>query len=135
MNRFRKFKIVLYLTGIFLAGIVTGVFISFQVVRHMMPTQANMTGHWSRELQSKLELSPEQMQKIKPVIEQTIGGFTDLLAADALSSLSNCNAQIAVELTPEQKVKFEQLAKKQREFIQQKLGGQAAPQPKASGTN
>ena len=65
MNRFRKFKIVLYLIGIFLAGIVTGVFISFQVARHMMPTQANMTGHWSRQLQSRLDLSPEQMQKIK----------------------------------------------------------------------
>lgn len=135
MKRFRKLKISLYLTGIFIAGIVTGVFISFQVARHMMPTQANMTERWSRELQSKLALSPEQMQKIKPVIRNTIGGFKDILAADALLSLSNCNAQIAVELTPEQKVKFEKLAKEQREFIQSRFGGQAAPQPKAAGTN
>jgi Spy/CpxP family protein refolding chaperone len=135
MNRFRKLKIVFYLTGIFLAGIVTGVFISFQVARHMMPTQANMTGHWSRQLQSKLDLSPEQMQKIKPLLREAIGGFQATVAADALSSLSNCNVQIATQLTPEQKVKFEQLAKEQREFIQQKLGGQVAPQPKAPGTN
>ncbi len=66
MNRFRKIKIVLYLAGIFFAGIVTGVFISFQVVRHMMPNQTNMTEHWSRQLQSRLDLSPEQMRKIKP---------------------------------------------------------------------
>lgn len=133
MNRFRKIKISLYLAAIFFAGIVTGVFISFQVARHMMPTQANLTERWSRELQSKLALSPEQMQKIKPVIRNTLGGFKDILAADALSSLSNCNAQIVAELTPEQKVKLEELAKGQREFIQTRLG-QTAPQPKASGT-
>ena len=135
MNRFRKIKIVLYLAGIFFAGIVTGVFISFQVVRHIMPNQANMTEHWSRQLQSRLDLSPEQMRKIKPVIRITIGEFKDIVVADALSALTNCNAQIAVELTPEQKVKFEQLAKEQLEFIQHRIGAQTAPQPKASGTN
>ena len=135
MNRFRKLKIILYLAGIFFAGIVTGIFISFQVARHMIPNQANMTGRWNRQLQSRLNLSPEQTQKIKPVIQKTIGGFKDVVVADALSALTNCNAQIAVELTPEQKVKFEQLAKEQMEFIQHRIGGQAAPQPKASATN
>ena len=135
MNRSRKVKVVLYLAGIFFAGIVTGIFISFQVARHMMPNQANLTERWSRELQSILNLSPEQMQKIKPVIRNTIGGFKDSLAADALAALTNCNAQIAVELTPDQKVKFEQLAKEQVEFIQNRFGVQAAPLPKASVTN
>jgi hypothetical protein len=135
MNRSRKLKIVLYLAGIFFAGIVTGIFISFQVARHMMPNQANMTKRWAWELQSRLNLSPEQMQKIKPVIRNTLGGFKDVLVADALAALTNCNAQIAVELTPDQKVKFEQLSKEQRNFIQIRLGGQAALQPKASVTN
>lgn len=135
MNRFRKLKIILYIAGIFFAGIVTGVFISFQVARHMMPTQARMAERWSGESQTKLALSPEQMQKINPVIQNTLSGFRDTLAADALLSLSNCNAQIAVELTPDQKVKFEELAKGQREFIQNTLGGQAAPPSKATGTN
>ena len=102
---------------------------------HMMPTQANLTERWAWELQSRLNLSPEQMQKIKPVIRNTLGGFKDVLVADALAALTNCNAQIAVELTPDQKVKFEQLSKEQRNFIQIRLGGQAALQPKASVTN
>jgi hypothetical protein len=135
MNRFRKLKVILYLAGIFFAGLGTGIFISSQVARHMMPNEARMTERWSHDLESKLTLSPEQMQKIRPVIQNTIGGFTATLAGNALASLSNCNAQIVVELTPEQKVKFEQIDKEQREFIQHVWGGQVAPKPKVSGTN
>ena len=135
MNRFRKIKIVLYLTGIFLAGIVTGVFISLQVVRHMLPNQANMTEHWSRDLQRTLDLSPEQMGKIKPFVQNAVSGFRANVAADALSALSNCNAQILIDLTPEQKTRFEPLEKRQREFILHAFGAQAAPKPDASAPN
>jgi Spy/CpxP family protein refolding chaperone len=135
MNRFRKLKIVLYLTILFLAGMGTGVFVSFQVVRHMMPSEARMTDRWSKELQSKLNLSPEQMQKIGPIIRETIGGFRRALAGDALSALSDSGARITNELTPEQKVKFEKLEDEQRGFIQRKLGGQTALAPTTSGTN
>lgn len=135
MNRFKKLKIVLYLTCLFLAGMGTGVFVSFQVVRHMMPSEARMTDRWSKELQSKLNLSPEQMGKIRPIISETIGGFRMTLTGDALSALSNFEARITDDLTPDQKVKFEKLENEQRELIQRKLGGQTAPMPTASGTD
>jgi hypothetical protein len=135
MNRFRKLKIALYLTSLFLAGVGTGVFVSFQVARHMMPSEARMTDRWSHELQSRLKLSPEQTRKITPMIRRTIGEFKATLCADALATLSRSDAQISAELTPEQKVKFEELANEQRGFIQHKLGGQTAPAPGTSGTN
>jgi hypothetical protein len=43
-----------------------------------------------------------------------------------LSSLSNCNARVGLELTPEQKAKFEQIQKEQQEFIRTKIGGETS---------
>lgn len=122
MKRFGKLKIILCLAGIFLAGVVTGMFVSFQVARHMMPNQARMTAHWCKELQSRLNLSPDQMVKVTPIITKSLGNFQTTLGNDALTALSNCNAQIAVVLTPEQKTRFEQMDKEQREFIQRAFG-------------
>lgn len=129
MNRFRKLKIILYISGIFFAGVITGLFISFQIARHMMPNEARITDHWSGDLQSRLNLSPEQMETAKPIIRKTLGDFKSTLGNDALAALSNCNAQISTVLTPEQKVKFEQLEKEQREFIEHKLGRPKIPAP------
>jgi Spy/CpxP family protein refolding chaperone len=129
----RRIKIVLYLAGIFLAGIGTGVFISFQVAKHMMPNEANISARWCGDLQSKLSLTPEQMAKIKPIVEQSVGGFRATVTCDMLSTLSNCNAKIALQLTPEQKVKFEQFDREQRQLFQEKFGGPEAPMPGPMG--
>ena len=40
-----KLKIGLYLAAIFAAGFVTGVFVTVQVARHMMPDQAQMAAY------------------------------------------------------------------------------------------
>jgi Spy/CpxP family protein refolding chaperone len=126
----RKWKISLYLAAIFVAGVVTGMFISYQLVRHMMPTQERMVGHWCGELQSKLNLTPEQMQKIRPIVNDAVTDFRNDLSREMLLSLANCNARVVLELTPEQKAKFEQIQKEQEEFIRMKIGGETSSPPK-----
>ncbi len=126
----RKLKIGLYLAAIFGAGGVTGMFISYQVVRHMMPTQERMVGHWCGELQSKLNLTPEQTQKIRPIVNDAVTDFRNDLSREILLNLSNCNARVVLELTPEQKAKFEQMWKEQERFIRMKIGGEASGSPK-----
>jgi hypothetical protein len=128
MSPLSKPKAVLYLTGIFLAGVVTGVVLTFVVGRHLMPDQEKMARHWTRELQVKLNLTPEQVLKVEPIIRETIAGFKTTVANDALSSLSNCNTRIAAELTPEQMPKFEQMKQEQQDFVRRKFGGEEAPQ-------
>ena len=126
----RKLKITLYLAAIFVAGVVTGMFISYQVVRHMMPNREKMADHWCGELQSKLNLTPDQMQKIRPVVNDALTDFKNNLSCQMSSSLSNCNARVVLELTPEQKLKFEQIQKEQQEFIRTKIGGETSSLPK-----
>lgn len=126
----RKLKITFYLAAIFVTGVVTGMFISYQVARHMMPSKEKMVDHWCGELQSKLDLTPEQLQKIRPIIESDMADFKDGLCRQMVGNLSNCNAQIAAELTPAQKVKLEQLQKDQERFIRTAFGGETTASSK-----
>jgi hypothetical protein len=134
MKALSKSKISLYLAGLFLAGAVTGAFASFAIGRHMMMkamSQEKMAAHWRGELQSKLSLSPEQVQAITPILDEAITGFKTVFAEQMLASLSNANARIAVQLTAEQKTKFAELEKQQQEFIRKRFQeGTENPQEK-----
>ena len=80
-----KLKIGLYLAAIFAAGFVTGVFVTVQVARRMMPDQAQMAARWCKDLQSKMSLSPTQVEKIRPVINVTLNDLRNRLYAMALT--------------------------------------------------
>ena len=41
-------------------------------------------------------------------------------------ALSNCNARIELELTPEQKIKFAEIEKEQQAFVRSRFNGEAA---------
>ena len=124
----RKLKISLYLAAIFAAGFGTGMFVSFQVMRHTMPNKETMAAHWCGDLQSKLALSPEQVSKIRPIIDDTLDDFKNCMSQGMFSTLSNGNARIMVQLTPAQHAKFEDIMKEQREMIRSRFGG-GAPDP------
>jgi hypothetical protein len=126
----RKLKISLYLAAIFAAGVLSGLFVSYQVVRRMMPSQERIASHWCGDLQSKLNLTPDQLKKIRPMIDDAITDFRDNLARDMSFSLSNCNARVVLELSPEQKPKFEQIQKNQQDFIRSRILGESSGPPK-----
>ena len=129
MNHIKKWKISLYLAAIFFAGVVTGLFVSFQVVRHMMPRPDKMAARWCGELQSKLNLTPEQVRKIRPIIDDAMKQFGAGMTREVLLNLSNCNARIVLEITPEQKAKFETIEKEQHEFLRAKFGAEPPGSP------
>jgi hypothetical protein len=120
----RKFKISLYLAAIFAAGMVTGLFISYQVARHMMPSQERMASRWCGELESKLDLTPDQLRNARPAINKALADFRADLTRDMLAGLSNCYTRVEQELTPDQKAKLHQLREKQEQFIRSQVGGE-----------
>ena len=130
MNPMSKLKIGLYLTAIFAAGFVSGVFVTVQVGRHMMPSQAKMASRWCDDLQSKMSLTPLQVEKIRPIIDDSMGKFKNGVSNDILLNLSNCNARIAVELTPEQKIRFEQIQDDMKRMIRAIFGSGTNDPPK-----
>ena len=133
MNRLSRTKIALYLAAIFVAGVVTGAFGLFAVGRHMMsnpPHQDQMAARWCGELQSELNLTPEQLQKIKPIVSETLDDVRVNLMQQLSTTISNCNTRIANELTPEQKVKFERMVKEREDMLRRKFGGPTGEPPK-----
>jgi hypothetical protein len=115
-----KWKISLYLTALFLAGVVTGAFLTHQVGKRimlkMMRSEA-MAERWRHDLEDKLGLTSEQSLKIAPIIADGMDNFRVAFHDQMQMSLSNCNARIAAELTPEQRTKFAEIEKEQQEFI------------------
>ena len=122
MKQFSRTRIVLSLLAIFLAVAVTGWFGAFQMMRHFRPGSGSMTAHLVHELQTRLILTPEQVQKIEPVISNTFAQFGNTMSRDVSQSLSNCNARIAAELTPEQIAKFAVIEQEQRDFLRTRFG-------------
>jgi Spy/CpxP family protein refolding chaperone len=133
MNRLSKLKIAGYLLAIFLAGGVTGALLMGVVVKHIVSTQMKpekMADRWCRELESSLKLTPEQFQKIRPIVNDTLDQVRSIMTEQLSTTISNGNARIAAELTPEQKLKFEQMVKEREEMMRRSLGKKTDDAPK-----
>jgi hypothetical protein len=119
----RKLKISLYLVAIFIAGVFTGVFISYQVARHMMPNSERIAARWCGELEAKLSLTPEQMGTIRPMVVKALEDFKQDMFNQTVVSLSNCYTLVSLELSPEQQVKLRQLQEEQQSFFRSQFDG------------
>jgi len=122
-----KWKIRFYLLALFLAGMVTGGILTAQIGRHIMQKIMQpeaMAAHWQHDLEKRLNLSAEQSQKIAPIIIENMKTFGSVLSDQMRLALSNCNARIELELTPEQKIKFAAIEKEQEQFVQSRFNNE-----------
>ncbi len=125
-----RWKISLYLLTLFLAGAVTGGILTAQIGRRIMMKAINpqaIAEHWRHDLEGKLNLTAEQSQKIQPILLDGISNFRLALCGQAELELSNCNARIELELTPEQKIKFTEIDKEQQQFIRSRFNHLTPP--------
>jgi Spy/CpxP family protein refolding chaperone len=114
--------------AIFLAGGGSGALIAWQVCRRtpVAPVPpAEIGAHLRARFQSQLALTPEQVQKIDPMIDQAMRRV-EAIRKDTASQSSptspTCTSQMLTVLTPEQKVKFEELERERRDYLRQKFG-------------
>jgi Spy/CpxP family protein refolding chaperone len=128
MNRLSKWKLGLYVLVIFLAGGGTGALITWQVRRRTpvapLPP-AEIGARLRARFQSRLDLTPEQVQKIDPLIDQAMGRVEAIRSETAnhvFANASNLHAQVLLVLTPEQKMKFEELERERQTFLRRKFG-------------
>jgi len=121
-----KWKIIVYLSALFLAGVVTGGILAAQIGRHMMMRVMQpeaMAGHWQHDLENRLNLTAAQSEKIAPIIRDSMNSFGPAMRDQMGLALSNCNARIEQELTPEQKIKFAEIEKEQQQFVRSRFNG------------
>jgi hypothetical protein len=120
MTKARSWKVILYATLIFVAGLFIGLLASPHVLRTFLrpPTPAEMSRHILARLQSRLSLTPEQTVQIKPLIEQTASDIDAIRSAttkQVSDHIAETNSKIATFITPEQKAKLDQMEAERRE--------------------
>jgi Spy/CpxP family protein refolding chaperone len=123
-----KWKLGIYVLAIFLAGGGSGAFIAWQVCRRtpVAPVPPTEIGARLRtRFQSQLALTSEQVQRVDPMIDQAMRRVEAIrkdTASQIFANVSDLHGQMLTVLTPEQKVKFEELERERRDYLRQKFG-------------
>jgi uncharacterized membrane protein len=117
----QSWKLILVLVGIFAAGVVTGAFVTLRVGREMM-VRRPMPAQWAPQrlklLAERLDLKPEQLEQIRPIMHRNMEELNRLRAysmAETRSIFERIEREVAEKLTPEQRAKFEQMNREERE--------------------
>jgi Spy/CpxP family protein refolding chaperone len=117
----KPWKVILAFTGIFLAGILVGGLVTLRVVRnfsHRLPMSEQFGPQLMRRLTTQLDLTPEQQEKMKPIVSQAAEELRQLRRTTQRTTESvivRMQGEIAALLTPAQKAKLDDLVAQQRE--------------------
>ena len=126
MNHLTKGKVILYLAAIFVVGAAAGTVAGFGAGKEKVekkvfgppPSAEDMSRRHREKLQSRLGLTPEQMEKLMPLSDQLSAEMDTLNRRHGESvkqAFARFNEQLVEMLTPEQKEKFETMERDRRE--------------------
>ena len=128
MTSVSKWKLGVYVLAIFLAGAGSGAFVGWEVSRRVPVAPrppAEIGARLRARFQSQLALTPDQAQKINPMIDEAmrrVEAIRQETAGHVFANVSNLHEQVLAVLTPEQKLKFEVLERERRDYLRQKFG-------------
>ena len=125
MTSLSKRKLAAYVVAIFLAGAGSGALVAWQVSRRVpVPplTPAEIGARLRARFQARLDLTPEQRQKVDPMIDQAMSRLEAIRQETASHVFANVSKLHEQVLTPEQKTKFEALERERRDYLRQKFG-------------
>src|SRR6478736_415912 len=124
----KPWKLILLLVGIFLAGGVTGAFIMMRAGRSLFAGRP-MPDQWApmhlKRLTERLDLKPEQTEELRPIVKQHMEELSHLRAqsmAETKAVFERMQREIEAKLTPEQRVKFDQMNKEMHERARKFMG-------------
>ena len=134
----RSWKVILAFTGVFLAGAICGGLIPPRALKLFRPagrppaTEAFWPQMMQR-LERRLDLTPEQREKIRPIVRRTQEDVQRLRRENLVGvsrAMERMHADIADVLTPEQRTKSEELRQHLRERIERERGEfRSGPRP------
>ena len=126
MNPLTRSKVIFYLAAIFAVGAAAGTVAGFGAGKQKVekkvfgppPSPQEMSRHHREKLQSRLGLTPDQMEKLVPLSEQLSAEMETLNRRqweDIKQAFGRFNEQLVGFLTPEQKEKFDEMEREHRE--------------------
>ena len=124
MTQFSKWKTVGYAAAIFVAGSISGGALGiYETKSHLFvpPRQQEVARHLLGRLRNRLGLTPDQVAKVAPIIENTAADIRSIRieAAQRINKVfDDSYAQVSAILTPEQRTTFDQMQRQRREMMQ-----------------
>jgi Spy/CpxP family protein refolding chaperone len=122
MNRALQWKLVAGFFLVFIAGGITGAFIGGSYARHhfFKLHRPDRIGAQMRErLQAELNLTPEQVAKLSPIIDKTAAELRDIrrdTGRRVHQVIAEAHRQMAATLTDEQRQKLQQSEARHRQW-------------------
>jgi Spy/CpxP family protein refolding chaperone len=116
-----KWKLIVYLIGIFAAGAVSGWVVSAKTTKQQMftpPKWREVSKPLQETCYARLQLTPEQKEQFDAIIEDHTK-LMESMGKDHMrqirAAISNRSARVMAILTPEQQRQFEAIERERRE--------------------
>ena len=121
MNNSLRWKLILAFVLVFLAGAACGFFGALHVHHFFARMDSGaMAQHLKQRLRAELKLTPEQMQKISPIIDRAASELKtkrEQTMRDVHEIFKQAHREMQPFLTPEQRTRLEQLEKRHRHLL------------------
>ena len=123
MNHLTKNKIIIYLATIFVVGGITGAVLGWTGATHKIlqpPSGKMICEHVRHHLRSELNLTPDQMRQIDPILEKRASAMEAVhsrMIKEIEELIRASNEEISRVLDASQRTKFEEMEKKRQAFI------------------
>jgi hypothetical protein len=136
----KPWNLVLVLAGIFIAGGVTGTFVTLRFGREWVIRR--LPNHM-KKLSDRLGLQPAQEGELRPIVQRNMEELSQVRSGCMTATraiFDRMEHEISEKLTPEQLIKYDQLNKEMRERARKVMPdrnnrppGPGGPQPGESG--
>ena len=134
MNNSLRWKLILAFVLVFLAGAACGFFGALHVHHFFARMDSGaMAQHLKHRLRAELKLTPEQMQKISPIIDRAASELKtkrEQTMRDVHEIFEQAHREMQPFLTPEQRTRLQELEKRHRHLLHRH--GLMAPGPSPS---
>ena len=122
MNKSLRWKLIVAFVLIFLAGAACGFFGAIHMHQAFFARMApaSMAQHMKERMRAELKLTPDQMQKISPIIDRTASQLQtvrDQTMQNVHEIFSQSHREMEPLLTPEQRVKLKQMEERHRRLL------------------
>ena len=120
MNRALQWKLIAGFLLVFVAGGITGAFVGGSYARHHffeLRHPERIGGQMKERLRADLNLTPEQLANISPIIDKTTAQLRDIrrdTGRRVRQIIADAHRQMATQLTDEQRQKLKQIEERHR---------------------
>jgi Spy/CpxP family protein refolding chaperone len=138
MNRALQWKLIAGFLLVFVAGGITGAFVGGSYARYHffeLHRPERIGGRMKERLRTELNLTPEQLAKISPIVDKTTTQLREIrrdTGRRVHEIIADAHHQMAAQLTDEQRQKLTQIEERHRQWRHRRFhddSGEGPPPP------